>query len=385
MPVRFPTRLAVHGLFGSSAQLGLFFARRREFRLQLGKHGLAPLASARFLLEFGAQFLKPFSQLRQFGLTLPAQRLLRAYGILEARDFRLQFVVGAVGLVKSRLRLRLLLARGEHARLQTPVLRLDPGKLRFPGTGIDLRPLEQPVQFANVQRQALRLHLPLLAQVLAVAPGRRGLALEPAQTAGQLRSPLRQPLQVLAGTRNAQGGLAPPLPVARHTRRLLEIGAQFIRTPLHQKVDHALLDDGVTAYAEAGTGEHLGDVLAPAAGIVQKVLGNAVAPHRAPHGDFTVVGEPRVRNGLGIVEQQLHGSRPERRSPCRTVEDDFGHRPAAKLAGGDFAQHPAYRVDDVRFSAAVGADYGEGFRGNLDVDRVRKGLEPGQADPLKAH
>ena len=131
MPVRFPTRLAVHGLFGLSAQACFFLPRRLEFRLQFGKHVSAPLASASLRLEFGAQFLKSFRQLCQFRLALAAQGLLRTDGILQARDFRLKLVICAVGFVKGRLCLRLLLARGEHARLQAPVLRLDACKLCF--------------------------------------------------------------------------------------------------------------------------------------------------------------------------------------------------------------------------------------------------------------
>ena len=52
---------------------------------------------------------------------------------------------------------------------------------------------------------------------------------------------------------------------------------------------------------------------------------------------------------------------------------------------GDLAHHPAHRIDDVRFAAAVRADDADQITGKVDCCWVHKGLEPGQFDFAESH
>ena len=72
-------------------------------------------------------------------------------------------------------------------------------------------------------------------------------------------------------------GLAAPFFIFGNARRLFEKDAQFVGLGLDQARDGALLDDGVAARAEPGAEEDVGDVLAPAAGVIEEIERLAIA------------------------------------------------------------------------------------------------------------
>jgi len=67
------------------------------------------------------------------------------------------------------------------------------------------------------------------------------------------------------------------------------------------------------------------------------------------------------------------------------VEDDVYHHPAPQVFGGDFAHHPAHRVDDVGFTAAVRANYADAVAGKGDAGGVNEGFEAVEFDFAQAH
>ncbi len=149
--------------------------------------------------------------------------------------------------------------------------------------------------------------------------------------------------------------------------------------------DHALLDDGVAARAQAGAQEQLGDVLATAAGAVEEVRRRAVARDDAFQRHFVEVGELAGELAVGVVEHQLDRSRPHGLAGAGAVEHHVGHRIATQMLGGDLAHDPAHGVDDVRLAATVRTDDARQIAWEIHRGRVHERLEPGQLDLIESH
>src|SRR5688500_2961199 len=236
---------------------------------------------------------------------------------------------------------------------------------------------------AQIPQQVL-LELQLRVQ-LVVARGHLGLRLELLQLHAELGADVGDAAQVLARDAEAALGLAAPLLVLGYARGLLEEHAQLLGLGLDHPRDHALLDDGVGARAEAGAEEHVGDV-APAHVRAVDVVGRlAVALQDAAHRDLGVLRPLAGGAALGIVEDQLDRGARERRPVERAVEDHVLHRIAAQRRGAAFAQHPAHRVDDIGLAAAVGADHADQLAGHVDRSWIDERLESGQLYLNEAH
>ncbi len=115
--------------------------------------------------------------------------------------------------------------------------------------------LRAAVEVAQPQRQQFRGKRALLLLELLVAARGIGLALQVADLLLDLVAHVLQALEVLARVGDAALGLAAPLLVARDAGRLLDEGAHVLGLGLDHARDHALLDDGVAARAQAGAEE----------------------------------------------------------------------------------------------------------------------------------
>ncbi len=91
----------------------------------------------------------------------------------------------------------------------------------------------------------------------------------------------------------------------------------------------------------------------------------------------------------GFLQRVHEGKRdaghPRGRPAGTPCEDDILHFLGSERFGGSLAQHPFYRVDDIRFAAAVGPDNrGDGvIEGELGS--IREGFEPDERDLCKSH
>ena len=124
--------------------------------------------------------------------------------------------------------------------------------------------LRAAVQVPHLERQQLGQRPALLVLERLVAARRAGLPLQVADLAVDFVAHVLEPLQVLARIGHARLGLAAALLVTRDAGGLLDEGAQVLGLGLDDARDHALLDDGVAARAQAGAQEQLGDVAAAA-------------------------------------------------------------------------------------------------------------------------
>ena len=111
--------------------------------------------------------------------------------------------------------------------------------------------------------------------------------------------------QVLARIGDAALGLAASLLIERNAGRFFDESAHVIGACLDYPRDHALLDDGVAARAEAGAQEQLRDVLATAAATIDEIAGGAIARHHPLERDFAVAGIGAADLAIGVVEHQF--------------------------------------------------------------------------------
>ncbi len=212
-----------------------------------------------------------------------------------------------------------------------------------------------------------------------------GLARQVADLLVDLVAQVLQALHVLARVGDAAFGFLAALLVARDARGLLDEGTHVVAARLDDARDHALLDDGVAARAQARAQEQRGDVLAAAARAIDEVGAVAIARDHALQRDLGVAGVGAADLAVAVVEDQLDRGRAHGPAAAGPVEDDVGHRIAAQVARGKLAHHPAHGIDDVGLAAAVRAhDAGEVGR-ERDIGGVHEGLEPGELYSGQAH
>ena len=387
--MRFPALLPLLQLLLGGLEppggLGLRLLRRgalgvepRELRADRGELGFVTP-------DVGGKLAECRLRLCQIGTLALAQLARMLDRLFEARDVRAHLVVvrlysreavGAGGVHRT-----LLLDGGLGGALRGE-LTLH-GELAFAHRGI--MHFGAAVEVAQAQRQNLGDEPSLLLlQRLITARGRR-LALQVADLFLDLIAHVLQPLEVFARLGDAHLGLLAPLLVTRDAGRLLHEGAHVIGLGIDDARDHALLDDRVAARAEPGAEEQVGDVLAAAAGAVDEVGGSAVPPHLAAQRDLAVARIGAADLAVGVVEDQLDRRAADRLARGRAVEHHIGHAVAAQVLGGELSHHPADRVDDVGFSAAVRPyDTGE-IAGEIDVGRIDEGFEAGELDLGQPH
>src|SRR4030095_965508 len=180
-------------------------------------------------------------------------------------------------------------------------------------------------------------------------------------------------------------GLLAPLPVFRNARRFLEEDAELLGLGLDHARDHSMLDDRVSARAEARAEEKIVDV-APADRNVVDVIGRiAVARQHSLDRQLGVLAPLPADPSCAVVEHELDRRPATRLALAGAVEDDVLHRLATQRRGLRFAQPPAYGVDDVRLAAAVRTDDSDELSGRSDRGGVHERFEPGELDLGKAH
>ena len=241
------------------------------------------------------------------------------------------------------------------------------------------------IDFAQPQSQQLRGQAPFGFLQRLVAARSRGLALQVTDLLVDFVAHVLQALEVLARVGDARLGLLAALLVTRDAGGLFDEGAHVVGLGLDDARDHALLDDGVAARAQAGSEEQLRDVLAAAARAIEEIVRRPVARHLALERHLGVVGIRPGDLAVAVVEHQFDRGGAHRLARRRAVEDDVGHRVAAQVLRGQLAHHPAHRVDDVGFAAAVGADDAGEIAWKSHGGRVGERLESSNFDLGQAH
>ena len=321
----------------------------------------------------------------QFRAQLADPPAVEADGLLQLARRGVHFVLGAFGFGERVGLFAMLRAPLFHLGLQGLVFAPCFLQANFQFSRCAVALAQSFVHCGDADGEQLRLASAFLRLQRAIAFGGFGLAFQMRETAFEVVADVGEAGKVLLGMADAVLRFAPPLLVLRDARRLFKIGAQGVRLGFHQFGDHALLDDRIAARAEAGAEEDVGDVSAPATDAVQRVDGLRIAADLAADGDFRIGRELAADAPIAVVEDQLDGGEGGGLARRGTVEDDIGERFAAQLAGGAFAHHPTNGVDDVRLSAAVGADHRIAVARQNNRRRIHEGLEPNEFDFFESH
>ena len=135
--------------------------------------------------------------------------------------------------------------------------------------------------------------------------------------------------------------------------RFFKNGAAIFRTRAEDQIDLALLHHRIGAARHAGIGKKILNVAQPAQCLVEKIFGIAVAINAARHAHVVPV-DSELSRAIGEGERDF--GKAERLARVGSVENDVGHFAAAKRFGGLFAEHPAHRIEQIGFAAAIRAD-----------------------------
>src|SRR5919197_6725142 len=333
------------------------------------------LGELRALLAPGAKLRAPLATLalesRPRVLGVPQLRLVaRHFGVrrVERGLRRIHCIAGLIVRGASRFQPRL-----ERARLRVLGFQLIRDARDFRRVALALGAGVAPAQIPQKMLLQLQVALQLLVACRHLRLRIELLDLEP-----ELKPYVGNARQVLARISKPRLRLAPALLVFRYSRGLLEEHAQLSGFCLDDARDHALLDDRVGARAEARAEEHVGDVTPAHVRAVDVVARLAVALEHALHRDLGVLRPLAGGAAERIVEGELYRGSGERRAVHRAVEDHVLHRVTAQRRSAALTEHPAHRVDHVRFAAAVRADDADQLAGDMNRCGIYEGLKTRQ-------
>ncbi len=149
--------------------------------------------------------------------------------------------------------------------------------------------------------------------------------------------------------------------------------------------DHSLLDNRVAARTEARAEEQIGDIAAAAACAIQIVSRLPIAGDLTLDRDLCVLAVLTLDRAIAVVKDQLDRCLADRLARVGAGEDHVGQRIAAQAAGRALTHHPADRVDDIGFAAAVRTNHADHVARQVQGGRVHEGLETGKFDGAQAH
>ena len=114
-----------------------------------------------------------------------------------------------------------------------------------------------------------------------------------------------QSIQIVARMTNTVFSFTATFFVLRYSCCFFKMSTQIFWFGLDEARDHALLNDRVTARPQTSAEKNTGNVLAPAANVVQEVLRLAIAGNTATHSDFTVTRILPAYRAVAVIEIQL--------------------------------------------------------------------------------
>ena len=360
------------------------FPGERQLRLDFADPGFQVLYPGALALQVPFALAPCVLHLFQFLTETTAHFLGVANGLLHPRDFRIQAVLLALNFTEAFRFIGMAQPQFFHRGLGGTNV----GNNLFDFGLLALCGLFQRLRFLALclpaQGQQLRLGPAFFFLQHLVVLGSARLTLQLPDPLGDLVNHVIETLQVLTGMADPVLGLPAPFLVLGNAGSFLEIHTQFVRFRVDQSRDHALLDDCIAVGAEAGTQKHGHDVLAPALHPVQKVFGLAVAHHLPAHRYLRVGGIFSTQPALAVVKDQFDRGLARRAAGRGAVEDHVFHRIAAQVPAA-FTHHPADRINDVGFAAAVGSYNPHHGRREGKRGRVHERLEPGKFYTIKPH
>ncbi len=215
----------------------------------------------------------------------------------------------------------------------------------------------------------------------AIPLGRPGLAAQRGGARLHLGQQLVQPGEVRLGGAQLLLGILAAHVQPGDAGRLLQHHPPLGRLGGDHGRDPPLADERGRVGAGRRIGEQQADIPGPHVPPVQPVGGSG-APLDPPH--HLDLAHRRVVGG-GAVDQDRHLGEIARGAGGGAGEDHVFHAAAAHRPGGALAHHPADRLQQVRFAAAVGADDAGQPRLDAQLGGLDEALEAGELQPADAH
>ena len=351
--------------------------------LQLGGEYFGLLLGLLVLLAQGGAFLlglllalAPLADL----LGKLHQPLLGALAVFRNKaDFSLKFAHFSRNLVELALRQIDFVARG--------VVRLADGfKLGFDVAHIGQACFKRVVRLCHVGFdfvlvaggigffQKPELVQAARARVLQckVFLGDFGLLLQAVKIAAEFAQNVLHPREVFARIVQAVFGFAAALFVFGYASGFFQKQAQFFGFALDDARNSALPDDGVGAWAQPRAQKHVLHVAAAHGLVVDEVAAAAFAREHAFYGNLGKGAPLPAGAAAGVVKHQLHTGAAGGLARGGAVKNYVLHRLATQFARAALAQHPAHRVHDVGFAAAIGPNHAYQLPGQHKVGGVGK-------------
>ena len=263
------------------------------------------------------------------------------------------------------LQIGLDVAQRRHARLQLVHrfvrIHLDTGLVGL-GLGASQEPklllLERAV---SLQRVELAGHLGLLFQLVQIGV--------------ELAQDVFHAGQVFARVGQAVFRLAAAFFVLGNPSRFFQEQAQLFGFGFDDAADRALADDGVSAWAQARTQEHVLHIAPAHRLVVEVVAAGAVTREHPLDGNLGELAPLATGTVIRVVKNQLHAGPAGGLADVGAIENHVLHGLATQLTGAAFAQHPAHGVHDVGLAAAVRPDHAHQLPRQHEVGGLGKGLE----------
>ena len=385
----FPLLLPVlHGFFGQGQRLGggfLLLADQLQLRLTLGQNGIQLRHFLAVYPQVFIGFLPARLDLVQLFIELLLSLTLMLNALFQPSHFCAQGIKVLLHLIEMLLHLVVFVAQALYLRIHMALL----GDLGFHGhiqlADHVIELLDLAIQPLPAQGLELCTLEALLFLVLLVLFRRAGLTTEALQLTFQFVTDISESLQVFPGAADAVFGLAAARLVLGNPRRFFDVNPQLFRLRLDQPGNHPLLDNRVAARAQAGAQEDVGNVLAPALGAVEEIVGLAVAGDLALYRDLVELAVFASDSGIGVIKDQLNGGLGHGLAGIGAIEDHVRHGLTTQVLGGRFPHHPADRINDIGLPTPVGPHHGGEILREIGGGRVHKGFEPGQFYGFQSH
>ncbi len=219
----------------------------------------------------------------------------------------------------------------------------------------------------------------------AVALRLAGLLAQRVELGLQRAQHVVEPRQIDLGALQAQLGLVAARMQPGDPGRLFQQAAALDRLGVDDGADAALAHQRRRMRAARLVGEEQLHVARAHLAAVDAVARAGAALDAARHLDLVILVVVAGRVAPRVVEMKRHFGDVARRPRRSAAEDDVVHLAAAHALGRVLAHHPAQRLDQIRFAAAIGADDPGQAGLDRELGRIDEGLEAAEAELREMH
>ena len=254
-------------------------------------------------------------------------------GFFYPGDVRAQLIVATLHLVEGFAAVCVLLSTRFNFRVQSLLESSAAliGNFELLNVGLVLG--ELALKCAKSERVKTCGETGLFSLEPTIAAGSLGLTIQMLDLLFKLVANVGEPGKIFPGMFDPIFGFPATLLVLGYPGGFFQIGPQIFRSGFHQLTDHALLDDGITAWTKPGPQEDVHNVTAPAFVAVEEITRLGVPRDLAPHGNFSVGGIFSANATFVVVEDEFYTGDSGRLARVRAAEDNVCEVFTAELFG----------------------------------------------------